>query len=189
MPQHEGHNYQKCKRYCTFLVKCKCFSGGSIISIMTVIFNVCMFINLIIKYSVQASLTNQIENQDLSLEYQDYRSYLNEADRLIVFDMLLYMALIFVLINVVFSWLPTIFGDLTQLFKSYFNTQAFLLLAISILMMLLLAFLRMNQVGWYLYGMSHVLHSLVRNLMFFCGGFFLESNLSSFGIEENLSEL
>ena len=63
------------------------------------------------------------------------------------------------------------------------------LFIISVVAMFMFSFLRMTLAGMFLYNMSSVLHGLVRNLMFFCGGYYLESNLSTFGLRENLDSL
>ena len=125
----------------------------------------------------------------MTLEYFDYNNYLTVTDTLVFFDLILYMMLILVLMNVIFSWLPQVFGSLLDLFGRYLNLQVSILFIISVVMMLLFSFLRMTLAGQFLYNMSSVLNAMIRNLMMFCGGYFLESNLSMFGIKENLDTL
>ena len=76
-----------------------------------------------------------------------------------------------------------------DLFSHYLNSQVMYLFIISVVAMFMFSFLRMTLAGMFLYNMSSVLHGLVRNLMFFCGGYYLESNLSTFGLRENLDSL
>ena len=43
--------------------------------------------------------------------------------------------------------------------------------------------------GMFLYNLYSVPHAVVRNLMFFCGGYFLESGISVFGMKETLDTM
>jgi len=128
------------------------------------------------------NVTAELQENDLTQEYYDFRSYLITYDMLVIGDLLLYLMLISVLINVIFSWLPEVFGTLQDLISKFFNWQVCLLFAISVCLMILFSFLRMALTGQLLYNMSSVFHGLIRNLIFFCGGFFLESNITFFGI-------
>ena len=51
-----------------------------------------------------------METEDLTNSYIDFRSYMITTDILLFIDLGLYVMLILVLVNVIFSWLPQVFG-------------------------------------------------------------------------------
>ena len=73
-----------------------------------------MIINAILKV-VFANDINNFMAQDLTTEYIDMQFYMNYVDFIASFDILIYMMLIAVIINVVFSWLPGVFGAVLAL--------------------------------------------------------------------------
>lgn len=51
------------------------------------------------------------------------------------------------------------------------------------------SFLRMTLSGMYLFNLYTIGHTMIRNLMFLCGGYFLESGITELGLKETLDTL
>ena len=111
------------------------------------------------------------------------------VDYLLAFDIILYFLSINVIANAMFKWLPSIFNSLLDLFGRYLNRHVLIVICISFIILLCAAIIRMQTNGAYVYKLHSVAHALVRSLMLFTGGWFLEPGVKTFGIEENLNSL
>lgn len=96
------------------------------------------------------------------------------------------MMLIAVMINVVFSWLPEVFGSVLALISLYFNKTIAYLWLISIGTTGLFAFFTIVMNSSYLYGTSDFGYSLSRMLNAFLNGFMYDTEVVVFGVKENL---
>ena len=65
---------------------------------------------MIVKLVMRNKVTYKLETEDLTNSYIDFRSYMITTDILLFIDLGLYVMLILVLVNVIFSWLPQVFG-------------------------------------------------------------------------------
>ena len=76
-----------------------------------------------------------------------------------------------------------------DLSSRYLNMQVTYLFIISVIIMMLFSFLRMTLSGMYLFQLWTITHVMIRNLMFLCGGYFLESGITELGLKETLDTL
>lgn len=73
---------------------------------MTVLFNILMVFNQLVKLKFLARVNIFFEKTDLAAEYIDFESFLKETDRVLFYDVILYYLYIVVMVNVLFEWLP-----------------------------------------------------------------------------------
>ena len=93
------------------------------------------------------------------------------------------------MINVLFAWLPKVFNRLMYVFGNFTNITVQILMAISIVILLILSMLRVYLDGKVLYNIYDLQAAFARNLIALNQGYFIESGVTVYGVEETTSSL
>lgn len=182
----DGKFFKKMRRGGMYVLKCRCFDGATSKNMVTIIFGVLMIINAILKVIFLNNINSFMLDEELSASYIKFDFYLQFVDIIVNFDILIYMMLIAVMINVIFSWLPNVFGNVVALLSLYFNMRIAYLWLISIGFTALFAFFTLVMNSSYMYGMYSFGYSLTRMLNGFSNGFIYDTEVVVFGVKENL---
>lgn len=189
MQDGDGKFFKQMKFGAKYVLKCHCFWGSSLKNTATIVFNVLMMINTAIKFNINAETDQYFRETDLTKEYINFDHFLIRQDIMLYMDCIIYINIVVVFLNVTFAWLPRIFNEVLQFITEYMNKTVLMLWLISIVFLVLFSWLRTKLEGPYLYEASDLGHALHRNLMALSGGFFVESGLNVFGIDETNTSL